>query len=129
MGLGFKLDGNDGTALVMLHFLGGSGREWDEVDTPSSGPQVRTTMTRRPPGLRRLRRARPATPSPKWPTQSPPPSPTAGLDRYVLVGHSMGGKVAMVLARRAQLPPRVPKMQRSPASCLLAPSPPAAPSR
>ena len=84
-------------ALVLMHFLGGSGREWDEVVT-ALGQEQRTVAVDMPgfggsaamtdfsvfemadvveAMLGRLK-----------------------LGRYVLVGHSMSGKVAMVLARR-----------------------------
>jgi pimeloyl-ACP methyl ester carboxylesterase len=89
--------GSGEVALVLMHFLGGSGREWDEV-IGFLGEEVRTVAVDLPGFggsaemggysveqmadavedlLGRLR-----------------------LGRYVLVGHSMSGKVSAVLARR-----------------------------
>ncbi len=103
--------------LVLMHFLGGSTREWDEV-VPLLGSDLRT-MRLDLPGFgdsaaidgysveamadfveANLR--------------------TANLDRFLLVGHSMSGKVAMVLARRLEdaQDPRLLGM------VLVAPSPP-----
>ena len=82
-----------------MHFLGGSTREWDEVvallsprhktlriDLPgfgASAEDIRYTVAEMVDAVAETIMA-------------------AGLKRYVLVGHSMGGKVAMLLARRAQ---------------------------
>ncbi len=84
-------------ALVMMHFLGGSAREWDEVralldsryrsialDLPGFGDAAEFsgyTVAEMADSVALTLRA-------------------LGLERYVLVGHSMSGKVAAVLARR-----------------------------
>ncbi len=99
MSLSYKVRGDAGPAFVMLHFLGGSGREWDEVnallkpdhrtvsiDLPGFGGSADETGY----GVAEMADAVEAAIS------------SAGLRRYILVGHSMGGKIAMVLARRAQ---------------------------
>ena len=88
-----------GPALVMMHFLGGSTREWDEV-VALLGPEYRT-----------LRIDLPGFGGSAGETGYSVGEmadavhvaiATAGLEEYVLVGHSMSGKVSMVLARRAQ---------------------------
>jgi pimeloyl-ACP methyl ester carboxylesterase len=92
------LEGDSGKpAFVPMHFLGGSTREWDEVvellkdefqflrlDLPGFGA---------------------SSDIPGYTVQEMADCvqeaiAAAGLKRYVLVGHSMSGKVAMVLARR-----------------------------
>ncbi len=87
----------DGPVLVLMHFLGGSTREWDEVV-----PLLRTD-------LRVLRLDLPGFGSsaalPGYSVQAmadlvEATLRAADLDRFLLVGHSMSGKVAMVLARR-----------------------------
>ena len=86
-------------ALVLMHFLGGSGREWDEV-VAQLGRGYRTVrwICRGLAGVcgrGRLHRERDGGCG-SWRAVS-----SRGSKRYVLVGHSMSGKVAMVLARRA----------------------------
>ena len=105
-----------GPVLVLMHFLGGSAREWDEV-VPLLG-DVRTLRIDLPgfggsaaiPGysVQAMADLLEAT------------LRTANLDRFLLVGHSMSGKVAMVLARRLEdaADPRLLGM------VLVAPSPP-----
>ena len=105
------------TALVLMHFLGGSGREWDEV-VAQLGGEFRTLRIDLPgfggsadvPGytIEEMADAVAATIA------------AAGLQRYVLVGHSMSGTVAMVLARRAQ----DAADERLAGLVLVAPSPP-----
>ena len=102
MALHVTMAGNEDSkwpTLVMMHFLGGSGREWDEV-VALLGPAYRTLRVDLPGfggsaeetgyGVEEMADAVHAAIA------------TAGLQRYVLVGHSMSGKVSMVLARRAQ---------------------------
>ncbi len=102
MALNVTLQGSEDSkhpALVMMHFLGGSTREWDEV-VALLGPEYRTLRVDLPgfggsagetgysvgEMVDAVHQAIAA----------------AGLKEYVLVGHSMSGKVSMVLARRAQ---------------------------
>ncbi len=88
--------GGDGPALVFLHYWGGSTRTWDAVA-----------------GLLTVRRV--ALDHRGWGRSSAPVAGYAtadladdvqtvltslALDGYVLVGHSMGGKVAQLLASR-----------------------------
>ncbi len=108
---------DDTTALVLMHFLGGSGREWDEVVEQLDGA-YKTVRIDLPgfggsagiPGysIEEMADAVAAT------------IEAAGLQRYVLVGHSMSGTVAMVLARRAQ----DAADERLAGLVLVAPSPP-----
>ena len=99
-GLATKISGNGRAgrpALVLMHFLGGSGREWDEVvgllgdgyrtmtvDLPGFGGSAGVT------GYSVAEMADAVEGAVR----------EFGAERYVLVGHSMSGKVAMVLARR-----------------------------
>ena len=84
--------------LVLMHFLGGSGREWDEV-VALLGPEFRTLRVDLP-GFGASAKETGYTVS-EMADFVAAAIGKAGLDRYVLVGHSMSGKVAMVLARRA----------------------------
>ena len=102
----------EGPALVLLHYFAGSALSWELV-VERLAPSCRVVA----PSLRGFGR-------------SPAPAPgltladyaddvaeaAAGLGRYVLVGHSMGGKVAMLLASRH--PPGLAGL------ALIAPSPP-----
>jgi pimeloyl-ACP methyl ester carboxylesterase len=107
----------DKPALVLMHFLGGSGREWDEVVT-MLGDKYRTLRVDLP-GFGG---------SAKVPGYSVDAMAdcvakaiaAAELDRYILVGHSMSGKVAMVMARRERDVPH----SRLAGLVLVAPSPP-----
>ncbi len=86
-------------ALVLMHFLGGSTREWDEV-VPLLGGGLRTVRLDLP-GFGE------AAAIPGYSVEAMADSVeatlrAAGLDHFVLVGHSMSGKVAMVLARRLE---------------------------
>ena len=102
MALNVTVQGSDESkhpALVMMHFLGGSTREWDEVVT-LLGPDYKTVRVDLPgfggsageTGYSVGAMADAVHEAIR----------TAGLAEYVLVGHSMSGKVSMVLARRAQ---------------------------
>ena len=107
----------DATALVLMHFLGGSGREWDEVVAQLSG-NYKTVRIDLPgfggsadvPGYTIAEMADAVARTIE----------AAALNRYVLVGHSMSGTVAMVLARRAQ----DAADERLAGLVLVAPSPP-----
>lgn len=107
----------DTTALVLMHFLGGSAREWDEVVALLDGSckTVRVDL----PGFGG------SADVPGYSIEEMTDSVAetihqAGLNRYVLVGHSMSGTVAMVLARRAQ----DAADERLAGLILVAPSPP-----
>jgi pimeloyl-ACP methyl ester carboxylesterase len=102
-------------ALVLMHFLGGSGREWDEVvallgdgyrtiriDLPGFGGSAGETGY----GVEAMADAVHEV--------------LAGLKHYVLVGHSMSGKLALLLARREVLLPA----KAIAGLVLVAPSPP-----
>ncbi len=86
-----------GPVLVLMHFLGGSTREWDEV-VPLLGREVHTLRLDLPgfgdsaevPGYSVEQMADLVEATLR----------DAHVDRFFLVGHSMSGKVAMVLARR-----------------------------
>jgi pimeloyl-ACP methyl ester carboxylesterase len=107
----------DTTALVLMHFLGGSGREWDEVVSQLGGAYktVRIDL----PGFGGSASI-PGYTIDEMADAVAHTIDTAGLQRYVLVGHSMSGTVAMVLARRAQ----DAADERLAGLILVAPSPP-----
>ncbi len=91
----------DGTnarpALVLMHFLGGSGREWDEV-VALLGPGYKTVRI----DLPGFGGSAGETGYTIEQMADAVAAAVAGLPAYVLVGHSMSGKVAAVLARRTQ---------------------------
>ncbi|RXH58701.1 alpha/beta fold hydrolase [Granulicella sibirica] len=92
-----RTSGAGSPALVMMHFLGGSAREWDEVsailctrfqciavDLPGFGAAA-------------------GIPGYSVEHMADAVADVLGhlrLERYILIGHSMSGKVAAVLARR-----------------------------
>ena len=89
--------GSGEVALVLMHFLGGSGREWDEV-VGFLGEEVRTVAVDLPGfgesaelGGYSVEHMADAVEDLLG---------SLKLGRYVLVGHSMSGKVSVVLARR-----------------------------
>ena len=110
-----------GPTLVLMHFLGGSAREWDEV-TAMLGDEIRTVAVDLPgfgdshaiPGytVREMADAVEAT------VRDYVSGP------YVLVGHSMSGKVALALARRVQDRHALHPDQSLAGLVLVAPSPP-----
>ena len=83
----------------MMHFLGGSTREWDEV-VALLGPEYRTVRVDLP-GFGGSAGETGYSVS-EMADAVHAAIVAAGLEEYVLVGHSMSGKVSMVLARRAQ---------------------------
>lgn len=101
-------------ALVFLHYFGGSSRAWSEVINRLEGEHACVA-----PDLRGF-----------GDSEAPPAGYTVsdyaddvitlvrllGIERYVLVGHSMGGKIALLAAARA-----APGLE---SLVLLAPSPP-----
>ncbi|WP_433178205.1 alpha/beta fold hydrolase [Actinoallomurus sp. CA-150999] len=113
--VGVRRRGGDGPALVLVHYWGGSARTWDAVveRLPADRDVVRFDQR-------------------GWSSSRGLPGPygldrlagdvidiAQGLDRYVLVGHSMGGKVSQLAAARrpsglagvvlvAPAPPRPP---------------------
>ncbi len=108
---------DDTTALVLMHFLGGSGREWDEVVGLLGGDFK--TLRIDLPGFGGSAGV-PGYSIPEMADCVAEAIEAAGLKRYVLVGHSMSGTVAMVLARRAQ----DAADERLAGLVLVAPSPP-----
>ncbi len=96
MTLHMDISGSGATALLYLHYWGGSARTW------------RPVVDALPENYRHV-----AVDLPGWGASARPDTgyglddmaddvrgviDTLGLDRYVLVGHSMGGKLAQVLA-------------------------------
>jgi pimeloyl-ACP methyl ester carboxylesterase len=85
--------------LVLMHFLGGSGREWDEVAALNGG-RLRLITVDMPgfggsadvPGYTVAEMARAVQETIRG----------LGLKEYILVGHSMSGKVSAVIARREE---------------------------
>ncbi len=110
-----------GPTLVLMHFLGGSAREWDEV-TASLGNEIRTVAVDLP-GFGDSHTI------PGYSVEEMADAVEATVREhvtgsYVLVGHSMSGKVALALARRAQ--DRLASHTDQPLAglVLVAPSPP-----
>ena len=100
--LNMTLEGNgapDRPALVLMHFLGGSGREWDET-VVQLGPEYMTVRLDLP-GFGG------SADETGYSVAAMADAVEETLDglhlpRFVLVGHSMSGKVAMLIARRMQ---------------------------
>ena len=123
MGLNVQIQGSGQSefpALVLMHFLGGSGREWDEVvallgssyrtvriDLPGFGGSAGETGYTVQAMADAVQEA----------------IATASLGAYILVGHSMSGKVSAVLARRAEDADKA-EDRRLRGLVLVAPSPP-----
>ena len=106
-----------GPTLVLMHFLGGSTREWDEV-VPLLGGDFRS-MRLDLPGFGNSA-ALPGYSVEAMADRVEATLRAAAIDRFLLVGHSMSGKVAMVLARRLE-DAGDPRLQ---GMVLVAPSPP-----
>ncbi len=90
--------GTDGPALVFLHYWGGSARTWDPVVACLPAHRRRVLVNQRGWGGSRARDGR-------YDLEALADDVAAVVEnreigRYVLVGHSMGGKVAQVLAGR-----------------------------
>ena len=85
-------------ALMLMHFLGGSAREWDEV-VGLLGETYQTVAVDLP-GFGQGAAERGYSVA-EMADAVEELIARLGLRRYVLVGHSMSGKVAAVLARRA----------------------------
>ncbi len=90
--------GMDGPALVFLHYWGGSARTWDPVAARLPARRCRVLVNQRGWGGSRAMDER-------YDLEALADDVAAvvgdrEIARYVLVGHSMGGKVAQVLAGR-----------------------------
>lgn len=90
--------GMDGPALVFLHYWGGSARTWDAVAARLPARRHRVLVNHRGWGASRAMDGR-------YDLEALADDVEAVVEdreiaRYVLVGHSMGGKVAQVLAGR-----------------------------
>ncbi len=85
--------------LVLMHFLGGSQREWDEV-LPLLGPD-QLSVTLDMPGFGGSADISGYTVA-EMADSVEATIRELNLKQYILVGHSMSGKVAAVVARRAQ---------------------------
>ncbi len=93
-----KEAGLDGPALVFLHYWGGSARTWDAVAARLPARRCRVLVNQRGWGGSRAMDGR-------YDLEALADDVAAVVEdreiaRYVLVGHSMGGKVAQVLAGR-----------------------------
>jgi pimeloyl-ACP methyl ester carboxylesterase len=85
--------------LVLMHFLGGSGREWDEVAELVDGAIPLVTLDM--PGFGGSADV-PGYTVAEMADSVQQTIRSLGLQRYILVGHSMSGKVSAVIARREQ---------------------------
>lgn len=101
-------------ALVFLHFFGGSARSWNRVIARLAGEYE--TLAIDLPGFGAEAEASGPYTVAAYADFVAAAVRARGLDDYVLVGHSMGGKIALALAARR------PQGLRS--LVLLAPSPP-----
>ncbi len=95
--LAAQSNGTGSPTLILMHFLGGSAREWREV-VATLGPQVHTLALDLPGfgGSAHL----PGYTVTEMADAVADLIASLHLDRYLLVGHSMSGKVAAVLAAR-----------------------------
>lgn len=101
-----------GPALVLLHYFAGSAQSWEPL-AERLAPSCRLVA----PSLRGFGRSPAPEPGVTLADYADDVAAVAeGLGRYVLVGHSMGGKVAALLASRC--PPGLAGL------ALVAPSPP-----
>lgn len=111
--------GRGAPALVFLHYYAGSRRAWDGVAAALAAPPSGAARRCVAADLRGFGDS-PAPPTGYAVADSADDGAALvaalGLDRYVLVGHSMGGKCAMALAARR--PPGLAGL------VLVAPSPP-----
>ncbi len=90
--------GNGDPALVFLHYFGGSSRAWDAVID-----EMQSTDRCIAPDLRGFGSS--SAPASQYAVHDHADDmqqlvQSLGLDSYVLIGHSMGGKFAMALAAR-----------------------------
>lgn len=107
-------------ALVCLHWLGGSGRSWDQLAAalPSDWRVIPMDL----PGFGDAAH-QPGAPVAAMANHVAAAVRDAGLDRWMLAGHSMGAKVALAVARRAE--DGAPGLEGLSHLVLLAGSPPA----
>ena len=106
--------------LVFLHFLGGSGRSWHPLIARFDGEVP--TLTIDLPGFGDAA-TKPGSTVADTADAVAERIGAAGLSDYVLVGHSMGAKVATVVARRAE--DGAPGLKGMRSLVLMAGSPPA----
>jgi pimeloyl-ACP methyl ester carboxylesterase len=102
---------DEAPVLLLLHYFGGSARSWDRL-TACLEPARRCVA----PDLRGFGDDRAGGPYRVGDYADDVARLAAGLGRFVLVGHSMGGKIALALAARR--PPGLAGL------VLVAPSPP-----
>ena len=107
--------GNGEPALVFLHYWGGSSRTWRSVISQLSNPHRTIAVDHR--GWGDSEAPEHGYTIADLANDAQEVIATLGLRRYILVGHSMGGKVAQLLASR-----RPRGLQ---GMVLVAPSPPA----
>ena len=92
--------GTAGPRIAFCHGLFGQGRNWMQIAKAVSGPsgtQARALLVDLPDHGRSPWSGAPS-PSRGMPRNSPTPSARRPRERWTLVGHSLGGKTAMVAA-------------------------------
>lgn len=109
-----KQQGNGALALVFLHYYGGSSRTWDEVAGALSDRYQTVAIDHR--GWGDSARPEAGYEIATLAADAEAVIGTLNLQRYILVGHSMGGKVAQLIASRQR-----PGLE---GLVLVAPSPP-----
>ncbi|GAB0119154.1 alpha/beta fold hydrolase [Acidisoma sp. 7E03] len=98
MTLHAEMSGQDGLALVFLHYWGGTARSWQPVI--AALPETLRSVALDARGWGRSGRPADGYDIRTMADDVEAAIAALGLERYLLVGHSMGGKVAQLIASR-----------------------------